>query len=207
MEVPVKYPGQAAVMFATGPSLTKEVVDLIRPYHASGKVVAFGCNDAYKLVDYLDVHYACDPEWWDLHVKEVLRGLPPSCHVWTQDPGAAEKYKLSFIPGFHKPGFYVANRQHIHFGANSGYQQLNLAYHYGIRKFLLVGYNMKMVNNSRHFFGEHPGRMKKDSPYDLFIHNYKSIQPEIQPMIINCTDNSALNCFKKMDLKEALDSL
>jgi len=207
MEIPVKYPGGVAVLFATGPSLTQEVVDLIRPYHEAGKIVAFGCNDAYKLVDYLDVHYACDPEWWDTHVPDVLNKLPGQCHVWTQDSSAAEKYKLSFIPGFHKSGLYMLNRSHIHFGANSGFQQLNIAYHYGIRKFLLVGYNMGVVNKQRHFFGDHPGKMRKDSPYDLFISMYNTIQPEINTMIINCTPDSALTCFKRMDLKEALDSL
>lgn len=207
MKVPCLYPNQTAVCFATGPSLTAEDVELVRPYHESGRVRTFGCNDSYKLVDFLDVHYACDECWWEYHGADCLRELPPTCHSWTQATKASMKLKVNHIPGFHNPGFYLKDSSHIHFGSNSGFQLLNLAYHYGIRKFILLGYNMGPVNSKRHFFGNHPGNMNKESPYDVFKIAFNQIQPDIKGAIVNCTVNSALTCFRTSTLQEELAKL
>lgn len=205
--IPSCYPNRAAVLFATGPGLTPESVELIRPYHASGKVVAFGCNDSYRLVDYLDVHYACDGPWWKIHKDKVFQKLPPDCQVWTQDKKTAQDLSINLILGKHQNGLDLEQRDNIYFGSNSGYQLLNIAYHYGIRKFLLVGYNMGVVDHKTHFFGDHPQGLAKTSPYKKFIENYGTIQQEVKDMVINCTPNSALTCFNKLDLEEALKSL
>jgi len=207
MKVPCLYPNETAICFATGPSLTAEDIELVRPYHEKGMVRTFGCNDSYKVVDFLDVHYACDVYWWEHHGMNCLKTLPPTCHVWTQSQQMAITFKLNHIPGRHEPAFCVKDSGFIHYGDNSGFQLLNLAYHYGIRKFILLGYNMGLVNHKRHFFGDHPGRMNKESPYEKFIIAYNLIQPDIKSVIINCTTNSALNCFKTSTLKEELAKL
>lgn len=204
--IPCIYPGETAVMFATGPSLTEEVIEEVRPYHVAGKVRAFGCNDSYKLIDYLDVFYACDGAWWDKHPK-VLETLPPECHVWTQEQRVAQALHFNYINGVHKPDL-SKKPDLIHYGSNSGYQQLNIAYLYGIRKFLLVGYNMQKVEGKSHFFGDHPSGLSQHSPYDRFVQFFASIDSEIRSTVINCTPNSALkNTFKNQSLTEALECL
>ena len=205
--IPCIYPGEAAVLIATGPGLTEEVVETIRPFHEAGKVKVFGCNDAYKLVPFLDVHYACDGGWWNIHKEACFKALPDNCHVWTQDVRTKGNTHINLINGSHKTGLCLDNPAHIHFGSNSGYQQLNIAYHYGIRKFLLVGYNMQIVDQKSHFFGDHPMPLAQTSPYKRFVEQYGTIQDEVKEMVINCTENSALQCFKKGNLKEELEKL
>jgi len=207
MEVPCLYPNETAVLFATGPSLTPEIVEQVRPYHESGRVRAFGCNDSYLLVDYLDVHYACDDCWWDYNGITCLKGLPSNCHVWTQSEKSSIKFKINHIPGSHNSGLYIKDRNHIHFGSNSGFQLLNLAYHYGVRRFILLGYNMGPVNNKRHFFGNHPGNMNKDSPYETFRIEFNRIQKDIKSSIVNCTVNTSLTCFRQSDLLTELQQI
>ena len=190
-------------MFATGPSLTQEVVDTIRPY--KDKFVMFGINDAYRAVDYLDEHYACDEKWWTTHGDD-FRKKYPNLSSWTGHAvGAASKYNLQFVKGKHANGFSLDSKL-IHYGQNSGYQALNVALLMGGCKFLLVGYNMKAVGKKKHFFGDHPAGLNKNSPYQSFIRNYETIQPGIKNLIINCTPNSALTCFETADLKEALEN-
>jgi len=207
MKVPCLYPNETAVLFATGPSLTKEVIEIVRPYHASGKVRTFGCNDTYYVVDFLDVHYACDEGWWNYHGEQALRTLPKNCQVWTQDNRSRNKFHINHIDGEYSPGLWITDRTKIHYGSNSGFQQLNLAYHYGIRKFLLVGYNMGLDKGKTHFFGDHPSDIRRVSPYDKFLENYNKIQKDIKPLIINCTENSHLTCFRKSDLLTELARL
>lgn len=207
MKVPCLYQDEVAVLFATGPSLTKEQVELVRPYHASGKVRAFGCNDSYKIVDYLDVHYACDSAWWDVHETAPLEALAPTAHIWTQCAKSATRLRINHIKGSYTRGLYIKSNDHIHFGHNSGFQLLNLAYHYGIRKFILLGYNMGLVRGQYHYFGKHPGKLQKTSAFDKFITSFNELQPEIKEMVVNCTSESALTCFRLGNLEQELINL
>lgn len=200
--IPRKYEGQNFVLCATGPSLTPEVVETLREF--KDKFVIFGVNDAYKIIDFLDEHYACDERWWRAW-GEDFRAKYPTLSAWTQSESSAKLYNLQHIPGRHTQGF-SPNPNLIHYGKNSGFQALNIAYLMGGSKFILVGYNMKVTTKS-HFFGDHPAGMNKNSPYITFIKEFDRIQPEIKSKIINCTTETALNVFDKKDLRETLCSI
>lgn len=194
--IPRLWPGQVAVLAATGPSLTPYVVEVLNKYRDKFKL--FGCNDSYKLLPNQDVFYACDGAWWDIHGNAVLNTINKNCYMWTQDDTAAKRFKVNYIKGDWLPGLSESSDL-IHFGHNSGFQQLNLAYLYGIEKFILVGYNMQKIGGASHFFGEHPVGLHRHSSYPTFIQAFDSIQPNIKDKIINCTPNSALTQFQSDD--------
>lgn len=202
--IPKKYEGREFIMFATGPSLTEEVIEQIRPH--KDRFVMFGINDSYRLVDYLDEHYACDGKWWRQWGAD-FREKYPTLSSWTYEGAKefAEKHNLNTTRGQHKKQFSL-DPNLIHYGANSGYQALNIAYLMGGSKFYLVGYNMQPVGKKGHFFGNHPPGLNSNSPYKLFRDNYNTIQPEISKLIINCTPNSALECFEKANLEDILNA-
>lgn len=197
-KIPHKYRNKKFVLCATGPSLTPEVVEIIRKYKDDH--VIFGINDSYRIIDFLDEHYACDEKWWAAWGKD-FREKYPYLSSWAYGDNAAE-YGVKVIKGFHNTGLSL-RQDKLHYGANSGYQALNIAFLMGGRKFILVGYNMGTVSGKNHFFGLHQG-MNNNSPYNLFIKNYGTIQDPIKNLVVNCTPNSALNCFRKADLEEEL---
>jgi hypothetical protein len=210
--------GKVFVCFASGPSLTKEVVDLIAPYQRDGKVVAAGLNDCYRIVPYLDHFYACDQHWWKHHLanpqdgKHVLDSQPDTI-IWgnqTAAPTLNQHPRIRILKGGGSKGF-SEKPELIHWGSNSGYQLLNLCYHLGASKMLLVGYNMcvphKMGAKGHHFFGPHQKPMSQSAAYKGFVKQYHTIQGHIKKMIINCTPDSALDCFQKADLHEELDRI
>jgi len=199
--VPLKYRNKKAILIATGPSLTEEVIETIRPY--KDRFIIFGCNDSYRVVDFLNVHYACDKQWWDKW-GENLKETQPRLYSWTQDKNSATKYGVKHTAGKHQRGLSL-NSEMIHFGSNSGYQLLNLAFLMGCSKFILVGYNMQVVDNKRHFFGDHPKGLNNSSPYNRFIQAYNTIQQPIKDLVVNCTPNSALDCFKFSILEKELN--
>ena len=190
MKIPLKYRNKPAILIATGPSLTEEVIETIRPY---------------KDVDYLNFHYACDKAWWDAHAKP-FREKYPDLEAYTQ----AEEYKdsefnLKVVQGKHARSLST-DSSIIHWGNNSGYQLLNIAFLMGCSRFLLVGYNMQKIDGVRHFFGEHPDGFSKNSPYHKFLTAFDSIEEPIRNIVVNCTTHSVLTTFRKGNLKEELEN-
>lgn len=199
-KVPHIYRNEKFVLCATGPSLTEDVIETVRKYKDSH--IIFGINDSYRVIDFLDEHYACDEKWWQIWGAD-LRNKYPNLSCWAYGDNAVQ-FGAKVIKGFHNDGLSL-RQDKIHYGANSGYQALNIAFLMGGRKFILVGYNMQKVSGKSHFFGDHAD-LKNNSPYDLFRKNYSSIQEPIKQLIVNCTENSALKCFRMGNLEEELAS-
>ena len=185
---------------ATGPSLRADDVQLV----AGSGVFTFGVNDVYRLHPAVDVLYACDGAWWDAHWENV-KALPGE--FYSPDDTATEKYnRLNHIQGVHRPSFST-KPDWIHYGNNSGFQVMNLAYLMGYRNLVLLGYDMgPSATGSRHFFGEHSGTLGRSSNYPSFIAEFKRIQCEkLGLRIINATRRTYLDCFEKMELEESLE--
>ena len=93
-------------------------------------------------------------------------------------------------------------------GKNSGYAAVNLAYHLGAERILLLGFDMKMRGDSRHWFGAHPDGMEVHSNYAMFIAAFKTIHPAAYGLEIwNVTRDTALDCFPRYDLDELCAAL
>lgn len=97
----------------------------------------------------------------------------------------------------------------IHQGANSGYQSLNLAMLLGATRIILLGFDMRAVNDKKHFHPDHPPGM--NNPYDglfkTWNQNFRSTLPDLKKAgvtVINATPDSALDAFPRMSLEEAL---
>ena len=195
-----KFKNKKAILMASGPSLTEKVIETVRPH--KDRFVIFGCNDVYKVVDYLDIHYACDTGWWD-NWGEHFKATRPNLESWTQCKSSSKKFEINYINGVYKDGLSIKSNL-IHYGSNSGFQQLNLAFLMGCSSFMLLGYNMQKVDNVSHFFGDHPPQLKRNSPYNKFVHSFTTIQKPVKDRIINCTENSALTFLTYTDLDEYL---
>jgi len=200
MRVPAYYKGAHAIVAAPGPSLTKDVVKQIKS--VKNKYAIIGVGDVYRRIDFLDELYACDAKWWKIHGPKITE-LKPSFRSWCYDT-EGETWGAIKIEGVHRPGFST-DRNKIHFGSNSGYQTLNLCYHWGFTKMILVGFNMRQVGGKTHFFEGREQSLATLSPYNKFVEAFKTIQPEIKDMIVNCTPNSALTGFRTNDLEKELD--
>lgn len=194
---------QSCVVAATGPSLTLE-----QALRCKGRRV-IAVNDAWRLLPFADVLYACDREWWDIHASDVQRFAGERWSSIGRDfvdddkeaSGHAEKYGLALIEGAHGEGFcYEPGR--IHYGHNSGFQAVNLAIQFGAKSIKLIGFDMHRPGGRAHFFGDHPPGLSNDSPYALFISEFERAAATLKPgiEIVNCTPGSALTCFPAGEL-------
>lgn len=197
--IPKLYPNCHAIIAAPGPSLTDEVVEILRS--VQDRFVIVGVGDAYKKIDFMDEHYACDGRWWKIHGDKVNE-LCPNTNKWSHDEEGT-LYGAKQIVGAKNPGF-SESPDRIHTGQNSGYQALNLVYLWGCTKIILVGYNMKRVGSKSHFFEGREPTLSRESPYQTFVKNFRTIQPHIKSIVVNCTPDSALDAFRKSTLEQEL---
>lgn len=176
----------------------------------------FGANRAFEFD--LDVILGCNLKFWANYWNEIKEYR---CDKWcSHDDIELEKYTgLKHIKGLWEPGISI-DRNFIYAHHGSGPQVLNLAYHYGVRTFLLIGWDMrfpgKVTNRvymeKRHYFGEddctksHFPKTGPNGELTGLIQEMETIVPaDYDIQIINCTPDTAMKCFPCMELDTALE--
>ena len=96
----------------------------------------------------------------------------------------------------------------IRHGNNSGYAAMNLAYHLGAKRIVLLGFDMQNIAGKSHFHEGYPTRTTKNEVYGrsmipLFASIVKPLK-EKKIEVINACPNSALKFFKKLPIDKAL---
>lgn len=191
------------IVAASGPSLTPEVAEMCR----GERVIAV--NDAYRLLPFADVLYACDAAWWDHHAgcrdfageRWTSHSLSPK----NDKTKAADRLDLRVIEGREAAGFST-DPARIHYASNSGFQATNLAILFGADPIILVGFDMRRIDGKSHFFGSHKAPLRESSQYGVWCSRFTTAAQMLggSPTIINATPGSALKCFPMMPLPEAL---
>jgi hypothetical protein len=199
-----RWPGVRCIVAATGPSLTDEVAEQCRIAHEKWTHRVIAVNDAYRLMPFADVLYACDQAWWDLH-----KGCPNfEGEKWTTSRNGKVmphvEYGLRFVNGQYADGFSLDPKL-IHYGKSSGFQAINLAILFGASQIILVGFDMH-IRRGRHFFGNHPRPLNNQANFEewvsIFDNAARALPDSIQ--ILNATPGSALKGFKMVDLASVL---
>ncbi len=201
-----------AIVCATGPSFAKDL-ELVKHLGSKGCMV-FGMNNMYQDL-LLDVHTACDPLWWGTFGREavpLVQNRAGVCYHW--DKKLARRMGITHWEGRWGDGLST-DSDYIHYGHSSGYQLLNMAYHYGVKRILLVGFDMRYQDGApRHYFkgvsdkdGEYPQSLRKYSTFDGLLQCYKTVaDQQLDAEIINCTPGSEMQWFKIMRLDQAANS-
>lgn len=192
------------VVAAPGPSLTEATAD-----RCAG-LPTIAVNDAWRRVPFAEVLYAADAQWWDHHdgcrdfdgERWSTHGLPNN-----DKRPQAERYGLSLVRGDEGEGFSL-DPVRLHYGSNSGFQAINLALHMlgGEGTILLIGFDMRVVEGRRHFFGNHPPAMHRETDYGTWFAEFDMASQRLPATlrVINCTPGSALPSFPRQDLEAAL---
>ena len=205
------------IIAGTGPGLTPAVIDRIN----ASPIEKYGCNRAYAEVD-VDLLYANNADFWRHYWKDD-RLSGGDFHKVTYHQDVAGDLGITCVSGSWGGGF-DERPGHIHFGHGSGFEVLNVAYHYGVRIFILCGYDLrfpggyngraKTSGSGRHYFGEYPPELQHWTVLNigpagelrgLLEDVYSRLDCDDHGIrIINTTPGSALNMFESADLNEAL---
>lgn len=206
--VPKLWPKSTIAVIASGPSLTQADCDYVR-----GRVTAtIAINESYQRAPWADVLYGCDGEkFWRWN-----KGVPSfTGRKYMMDK---EKYKNSSgipkdIPRLRDAGEtgLCLDPSALANGQNSAYQGINLAVHFGARRIVLLGVDLKNgAKNRKHWHDDHPwspDEIKLERWYlkcrELFLTIVEPLQA-IGVDVVNCSPDTALTCFPRMTIAEAL---
>jgi hypothetical protein len=187
------WAGETAVLVASGPSLCPSDVDRVR-----GRARVIAVNDGYRLAPWADVLYACDRRWWEWN-KGVpgFAGRKLSLHR-TKYPD------VECLRNTGGDGLETVHRDGVRTGKNSGYQAMGVAVHLGVRRIVLLGYDMQ----GDHFFGSHANRSRP--PFDQCLPKFQTL---VEPLrragieVVNCTRTTALHAFPKARIEDVFATI
>lgn len=185
------FPGQAVAVFATGSSMSQEVADEVR---ARG-LPAIAVSDAFRLAPWASILYSADTKWWDANPDAAdFAGIKVCNQQNNRTKGVV------FIRGSGRLGF-DPDPGAIRTGGNSGYQAVHVAIHTGAALILLFGFDMQ----GTHYFGPHRAPLRNTSPHSFrnWVDRFGALNGR-GARIVNCSPSSALRCFPKQTLDEAL---
>ena len=108
----------------------------------------------------------------------------------------------------------------ISHGHGSGFSLLSMAHRAGADRIVLLGYDLKYApdydgkagyigSQPRHFFGEYPEKMVhwpsaqvQRGVHIELVELYRAVKEQGLVEIINCTPDSAIDCFERMHIEE-----
>lgn len=166
-------------------------------------------NDNWRMVPSADALYACDRKWWTVHHASIeASGF--AGERWTQDLEAAHAFGLDHVQSIRTSrgnGIGLCRTPGVvHTGSNSGYQAINLAYHFGARNIVLLGYDMQRSLGQKHWFGEHPKELTSGDP-SAWVAGFDALGRDLAGegvRVINASRLTALTCFTRFPIAQAL---
>lgn len=191
------WSGAPCVIAASGPSLSHEQITATK----AARVIV--TNSTWRRVESPDVIYACDFLWWKQYHQEIRQaGLHDRC--WTQDRSAAERFQLRYVRSEGRQGLGL---NAIRVNGNSGAGAINLAYLFGCRRILLIGFDMREVDGKKHWHPDHPAPLVQTQMFREWIHKFMTLASDLKAKgceVVNCTPGSALQCFPMSTIEREL---
>jgi len=183
-------------------------------------------NDSWRLFPRADVFYFQDTTWWRNQERMNRRAIKfPICFHDT--------YSAAFRREPFESRWITANRDFdahpfirslkltgqtgfdpdpgcIRHGKNSGYQAIHLAVHFGVKRILLLGYDMRDDAKRFHWHHEQRSGTYANTIKNKFLPNFPTLVEPLQARgieVVNCTPDSGLTCWPHLPLSVALERI
>lgn len=194
---PKIWPGNECYILGGGPSLKEFDIKRLR-----GKRI-IAVNMAYKFADWIDVLYFGDCRWLRTNAEGLNKfaGLKiTTCGQYVGKPG------IKVISKINTPGLST-DPKNVVWNLSSGACAINLATHFGVKKIILLGFDMHAINDKHHWH-EYYERIKKNAkhdPYNRFMGKFGAIAKSLKTMGVECVNacsDSSLEVFPKIALED-----
>jgi len=148
-------------------------------------------NTTFRLCPWADLLVAMDAAWWFRHGAEVRRGF--AGEAATVAPDACQY------------GASVVDQPPEGFG-NTGAMAVRLALDAGAARVLLLGYDCQHTGGRTHWHGSHPQGLGDAASVARWPAHFDAVAATGVGRVINCTRETALTCFPRAPLAEALEA-
>lgn len=129
--------------------------------------------------------------------------------LWTVSEQARDAFGLYWVRHTRASGLCHESDM-IAGGGNSGYQAIGLAALFGAKRILLLGYDMQRTDGQAHWHGVHKGGLPNGKAFPHWIKNFGGLARDLRDagiLTINCTRKTALRCFPRVTVEQALCDL
>jgi hypothetical protein len=183
--------GGTVVVMASGPSLTKEDVEMVRKWRESGEGrYVIVTNTTFQLAHWADALFFHDMKWWKQYKDEVrarFRGRMVTVASVNADD-------VDWLRGWNSYG-------------NSGAGAIALAVLAGAKRIITLGLDCKYSGARRHWHGDHPpglGNARSVKKWPAGFVRLANHAKGSGVQVINASRDTALTCFGKQPLEDAL---
>lgn len=163
-------------------------------------------NMAFRF-NWMDVMFFADCKYYAANYKEML--------------GFAGLKITTCEQHFDKPGIKVIRRQNgqsglsadpnqVWWNLSSGACAINLAVHFGVKRIVLLGFDMQKVGDDhhwhKHYIEQGARHQKRYNPYKRFLKPFPAIAEALKRRHIECVvvGPSSLNTFKQVQFEDVL---
>ena len=166
-----------------------------------------GVNDAYLLGSWVDVCWFGDVRWYEWNREKLLefKGLKTCCCPTLAAP---ERPGIKVLKRSLQLGL-TEDKQTVKWNKSSGTSALNLAVHFGVKKIVLLGFDMYIGKDGYHNWHDNHlvSGHSPANPYTRFMQPFVNIAVDAKRLgveIINCNLESDITQFKKKALEEVV---
>lgn len=184
-----RWKGQTVICIASGPSLTQD--DCTTALESGHPAIV--TNTTFRLCPWADVLFGFDSAWWREYRAEVDATFK----------GA--KLTLSSgnigIESLYREGWFFRGC------GNSGGAAISLAVAGGAKRVVLLGYDCQKTGGKVHWHGDHPKKMSNAKSIAKWPEQFAAVAKLAKKAgteVVNCSRETALTCFERMELSEAL---
>lgn len=192
-KVPKMWKGQTVFIVGGGPSLNRLDLSLIHDKRC------IGVNNAYMLGDWIDLCWFGDSRWLEWHSTyrkfvdgwREFAGIRASCVARVRDHKDIKYVELSHD----KPMGIETNPSKVSWNKTSGSSAINIAYHLGAKRIVLLGFDMQIVDTKQNWHNDHVTQGDRVNPYPRFMKAWKPLTDDLKKLgveLINCCMDSAI---------------
>ena len=196
--VPRKFEGETIYIIGGGPSLKNFNFAELKGHRT------IAINKAVFFHQTADVLYWTDSRFYTWYKNDIdnFNGLKFTLKPGSQYTTDIKVLRKGIPHGLEKDPQVLAH------GYNSGYAAINLAYHLGAVRIVLLGFDMHNAGKDTHFHDGYPTRAAGDHIYrDKFLPGFKELEKALRAegvTVFNASPHSQLNEFPKITLAQAL---
>ena len=161
-------------------------------------------NKAFMTYPKANALYWTDSRFYRWYTNDInnFKGLKYTIRPCTEYTSDIKVLRKGIKFGLEEP------RDRLSHGNNSGYAAINLAYHLGAKRIILLGYDMKNDGKKGHFHDGYPVPVTSDKIYrDQFLPGFEILADLLREkniQIFNASPISNIKCFPKINYDKAL---
>jgi hypothetical protein len=207
-EIPKLWTDETCVLLGGGPSL---------PGLLEGKrfnrCPVIAVNDAFRLCSDAAVCFFGDTKWywWNKEDLKSFKGLKVSCDkqpnpakVKDTEIGSVKKELDVKIIRYSSGYGITIEPNRVRFNSSSGACAINLAWHLGAKRIVLVGYDMRVINGERNWRRHNNWQPGQPKGFEAFLKCFDYIAEDASGLgldILNATPKSGIKNFPFISLE------